>query len=172
MNDAGRINKKRILRDVGIILNTNENWYCADLVNEDMTKIEAYIDAPEDSVYKYTFIKVLVCILPNYPFEPPYVTLTHYNQAGVRIHPNLYDNGKICLSILGTWVGEKWTAAMDIEYIFRIIQSLLDNSPYQHEPHQKDNKEFNDFVSYYSLTYLLIDYLTNQEIVMNLVAAN
>ncbi len=30
----------------------------------------------------------------------------------VRFNPNLYDDGKVCLSLLGTWHGPSWDPAM------------------------------------------------------------
>lgn len=43
--------------------------------------------------------------LPNiYPAVPP---LFHYlSQCSGRLNPNLYDNGKVCVSLLGTWIGK------------------------------------------------------------------
>ena len=31
----------------------------------------------------------------------------HYISHGERINPNLYENGKVCLSLLGTWTGRR-----------------------------------------------------------------
>ncbi|KAF2605827.1 hypothetical protein F2Q68_00043670, partial [Brassica cretica] len=36
----------------------------------------------------------------SYPSAPPKV---HYHSGGLRINPNLYNCGKVCLSLLGTW---------------------------------------------------------------------
>jgi len=88
--------------------------------------------------------------------------LEHYNQSGVRMHPNMYNCGKICLSILGTWTGDKWTPLMSVEYLLRTVQSLLDDDPMKHEPGRTGDKEYNKFIRYYSLQYLLIDYLENE----------
>ena len=40
--------------------------------------------------------------------------------------------GKVCLSILGTWAGPKWTSIMDITTVLLTIQSLLDKNPLHH----------------------------------------
>ena len=41
----------------------------------------------------------------------------HYISHGERINPNLYENGKVCLSLLGTWTGrqscELWNPEAD-----------------------------------------------------------
>ncbi|KAG8067553.1 hypothetical protein GUJ93_ZPchr0005g14328 [Zizania palustris] len=46
----------------------------------------------------------------TYPATPPVV---HYHSGGLRLNPNLYQCGKVCLSLLGTWAGsgcEKWNS--------------------------------------------------------------
>eukprot|EP00964_Phaeocystis_antarctica_P054463 scaffold32022_cov62-Phaeocystis_antarctica.AAC.1 len=49
---------------------------------------------------------------PDFPQQPPAV---HYISHAERINPNLYENGKVCLSLLGTWTGrescELWNPA-------------------------------------------------------------
>ena len=50
--------------------------------------------------------------LPNiYPAVPPH--FCYLSQCSGRLNPNLYDNGKVCVSLLGTWigkVGQRWLA--------------------------------------------------------------
>ena len=70
-------------------------------------------------------------------FPPP--ILTYKSQNKVRIHPNIYVNGKVCLSILGTWSGPSWTHTMDITTVLLTIQSLLDNNPLANEPGYEKN---------------------------------
>lgn len=47
---------------------------------------------------------------PTYPGVPPQV---RYCSVTPRLHPNLYENGTVCLSLLGTWEGtdeaEQWS---------------------------------------------------------------
>ena len=56
----------------------------------------------------------------------------------VRFNPNLYAQGKVCLSILGTWraehPGEQWSAVQSVQSILLSIQSLLHDAPYHNEP--------------------------------------
>lgn len=43
--------------------------------------------------------------LPNiYPAVPP--LFRYLSQCSERLNPNLYDNGKVCVSLLGTWIGK------------------------------------------------------------------
>ncbi|KAE8577004.1 hypothetical protein XENTR_v10004397 [Xenopus tropicalis] len=43
--------------------------------------------------------------LPNiYPAVPP--LFRYLSQCSGKLNPNLYDNGKVCVSLLGTWIGK------------------------------------------------------------------
>jgi len=52
------------------------------------------------------------------------------------MHPNLYaiPNGKVCLSILGTWGTMEWSPLLTLEKILMTIQGLMDDNPLAHEP--------------------------------------
>jgi hypothetical protein len=46
----------------------------------------------------------LICYLDDYPKSPP---IFHYiSFCTDRLNPNLYDDGKVCVSLLGTWEGK------------------------------------------------------------------
>jgi len=83
----------------------------------------------EDGMYFYKFV-----FPPSYPFEPPTGTFLNWQNSHVRIHPNMYVNGKLCLSILGTWSGPSWTSAMTLTTIIITIQSIMTDNPLVNEP--------------------------------------
>ena len=60
---------------------------------------------------------------PNgYPKSPPKVKFRTTGAGSVRFNPNLYNEGKVCLSLLGTWggaKGEEWNA--DNSTIIQVI---------------------------------------------------
>ena len=64
----------------------------------------------------------------DYPHTPP--TVTYYTNDGyTRFNPNLYKNGKVCISILNTWKGEQWTGCQTIRTILLSLCTLLNNNP-------------------------------------------
>ncbi|CAM6065618.1 unnamed protein product [Sphagnum tenellum] len=72
---------------------------------------------------------------PGYPHTPP---LAHYHSGGLRLNPNLYENGKVCLSLLNTWTGqgtEVWNpSTSSILQVLVSIQGLVLNAkPYFNE---------------------------------------
>ena len=128
--------------------------------DDNLTSFDAYIVGPEDSLYKHKFIKLKFDVPSNYPLIPPKVKFIQH--SGDRIHPNLYIDGKVCLSILGTWPGDPWSYSMTIEGVLITIRSLLDNNPYLHEPKQSDNPAFNRYVRYNTWRWLLLEYLDHE----------
>ncbi|XP_041433344.1 (E3-independent) E2 ubiquitin-conjugating enzyme UBE2O isoform X2 [Xenopus laevis] len=74
--------------------------------------------------------------LPNiYPTVPP--LFRYLSQCSGKLNPNLYDNGKVCVSLLGTWIGkgtERWTSKSSLLQVLISIQGLiLVNEPYYNE---------------------------------------
>ncbi|KAJ7981739.1 Ubiquitin-conjugating enzyme like [Quillaja saponaria] len=72
----------------------------------------------------------------GYPNAPPQV---YYHSGGLRLNPNLYHCGKVCLSLLNTWSGgknEKWIPGVStILQVLVSIQGLILNAkPYFNEP--------------------------------------
>ncbi|XP_002519066.3 probable ubiquitin-conjugating enzyme E2 24 isoform X1 [Ricinus communis] len=71
---------------------------------------------------------------PEYPHEPP---LVHYRSGGLRVNPNLYESGKVCLSLLNTWTGtgtEVWSPESNILQVLLSLQALvLNEKPYFNE---------------------------------------
>ncbi|KAG7657317.1 Ubiquitin-conjugating enzyme E2 [Arabidopsis suecica] len=72
----------------------------------------------------------------TYPSVPPNV---HYHSGGLRINPNLYNCGKVCLSLLGTWAGsarEKWlpNESTMLQLLVSIQALILNEKPYFNEP--------------------------------------
>ncbi|XP_019090896.1 PREDICTED: putative ubiquitin-conjugating enzyme E2 38 isoform X2 [Camelina sativa] len=72
----------------------------------------------------------------TYPSVPPKV---YYHSGGLRINPNLYNCGKVCLSLLGTWSGstrEKWLPKEStmLQLLVSIQALILNQKPYFNEP--------------------------------------
>ncbi len=84
----------------------------------------------------------------EYPFVPPKVTYLT-NDGTTRFNPNLYRNGKVCISLLNTWKGEQWTSCQTIKSILLSLVSLLHNEPLLNEPGIK--KTHRDFDQYNSI---------------------
>ena len=74
---------------------------------------------------------------PDYPSVPPQFTLLTTGGGSVRFGPNLYADGKVCLSLLGTWPGPKWNPKLsNLLQVLISIQGLIlgVEHPYYLEP--------------------------------------
>lgn len=114
---------------------TNINNIYISSYEEDINKFMAIILGPKDTLYEGGIFLFDINLPNDYPFQPPKFTFISPNFSKIgRIHPNLYENGKVCLSILNTWGNEEWSSSLNIISICETIQSLLDNDPILHEP--------------------------------------
>lgn len=64
-------------------------------------QIHALITGPFDTPYEGGFFYFVIRCPPDYPIRAPRVKLMTTGDNQVRFNPNLYKNGKVCLSILG-----------------------------------------------------------------------
>ncbi|XP_010675573.2 probable ubiquitin-conjugating enzyme E2 25 [Beta vulgaris subsp. vulgaris] len=78
----------------------------------------------------------------SYPTNPP---LVNYHAHGLRINPNLYNCGKVCLSLLGTWSGtgvEQWRPCKSnmLQVLVSIQGLILNAEPFYNEPAYETTK--------------------------------
>ena len=93
----------------------------------------AMIEGPADTPYSGGFFLFSIKYPANYPSTPP--RLTFLTGDGVtRLHPNMYTKGKVCLSMLNTWTGDKWTPCMRILNVLLVLRSRFSDAPLLHEP--------------------------------------
>ncbi|OQV18744.1 Ubiquitin-conjugating enzyme E2 Z [Hypsibius exemplaris] len=109
----------------GIMVHANEN---------DVTRMQCLIKGPADTPYEGGFFQFYLRCPPDYPISNPRVKLLTTGGGTVRFNPNLYANGKVCLSLLGTWSGPQWSPALNISSLLLSIQSLMCDFPYKNEP--------------------------------------
>ncbi|KAK1686623.1 hypothetical protein QYE76_047471 [Lolium multiflorum] len=71
----------------------------------------------------------------SYPAEPPQV---YYHSYGLRLNPNLYESGTVCLSLLNTFDGEGtelWSSVTSslLQVVVSIQGLVLNDQPYYNE---------------------------------------
>lgn len=104
-------------------------WY--DQTN--ITKGKALILGSPETPYEASFFVYEFEFSNDYPFNPPKVKLLT-SDGKTRFHPNLYVDGKVCLSILGTYSGPSWQSTMSLSMVLISLKALLDANPLAHEP--------------------------------------
>lgn len=101
--------------------------------DSNITKGKAMIRGPSGTPYEGCLLVFSVQFPNDYPFSPPKV-LFLTSDGKTRFHPNLYVEGKVCLSILGTYSGPSWSGTQSLSSVLMSILALLDNNPLAHEP--------------------------------------
>ena len=154
---------KRIAKDVkyiianGASLSSENIYYKHD--EENIMKGYALIVGQGDTPYGYGYYFFEFIFPSNFPFSPPEV---HYltNDGSMRFNPNLYTNGKVCLSILNTWAGESWTACQTIYSLLLTLSSILCPNPLLNEPGIKEDHndvhKYNFLVTYKNIEFAII----------------
>jgi ubiquitin-protein ligase len=167
MNKNIEINIKRIISDIldlnkdpitNIYIHTNE---------ENINEIYAMIVGEKDTPYYGGYYIIKLTFTKKYPFTPPKGTFCTTN-GNIRFNPNLYENGYICLSILGTWQGPGWSSIMTTKSILLSIQSLLNNNPITNEPGYNNIKltdqksiNYNSCLEYHNFKFAILEMLIN-----------
>ncbi len=118
-----------------LIENPSENFKIS--VNEnDMTEWDVILRGPPDTLYEGGLFKAKVAFPPEYPYAPPRLTFT-----SEMWHPNIYPDGKLCISILhgdnAEEQGMTWSPAQKIDTILLSVISLL-NEPNPDSPANVD----------------------------------
>ena len=156
---------KRLLKELrSLILEQNkkpllENNYLISYDEANVNRVYTIIKCPYDSVYRHKFVRLDFGIPEDYPHSPPKVTFVNYDS--VRIHPNMYEDGKCCSTILNTWPSdnEKWTSSMRIETVLLTFHSFFDNNPYTYEPGGRDDSSYTEYVLFQSWKTCLLRYI-------------
>lgn len=100
--------------------------------------MKALITGPQGTPYESGCFEFDMYFPHAFPAVPPLVSIMTTGGGSVRFNPNLYANGMVCLSILGTWPGrpeEQWGPHCTVLQVLTSIQSLvLVEEPYFNEP--------------------------------------
>ncbi len=93
----------------------------------------ACIFGPPDTPYEDCPMVYSFHMSSTFPFDSPVVQFKT-SDGHTRFHPNMYVEGKVCLSILGTWAGPSWSSIMRISTVLVTLQSIMTANPITHEP--------------------------------------
>ncbi|KAJ7968561.1 Ubiquitin-conjugating enzyme [Quillaja saponaria] len=126
---------KKVQQEWSILENNLPETIYVRVFEERMDLLQAAIVGAPGTPYHDGLFFFDIFFPPQYPYEPPMV---HYHSNGLRINPNLYESGKVCLSLLNTWTGtgtEVWNpGSSTILQVLLSLQALvLNEKPYFNE---------------------------------------
>ncbi|KAL4069739.1 hypothetical protein V8B97DRAFT_2008249 [Scleroderma yunnanense] len=135
---------------------------------EDRTDLlRSLIIGPENTPYEDAPFIIDWMLDSNFPQSPPVAHFHSWTNGNGRVNPNLYEEGKVCLSILGTWSGDRtetWSAARSsLLQAFVSIQGLvLVKEPWFCEPaYEKLRGTEEGIVNRYALPSSLMEHFTS-----------
>jgi ubiquitin-conjugating enzyme E2 Z len=130
---AQRIIRKDITSVDNDDMKSNGIYYFADHSN--VMKGLGLVIGPPQTPYEGGFWFFSVKFHDQHPFEPPEV-LSLTQDGRTRFNPNMYREGKVCLSLLGTWhQGDKWSSVQTLgSVLLSILGMVLTEEPLRNEP--------------------------------------
>jgi baculoviral IAP repeat-containing protein 6 len=126
---------------------------------------------PTNTPYENGCFEFDIYLPAEYPQSPPLVHFKTTGDGAVRFNPNLYNCGKVCLSLLGTWSGPSWDPkSSTILQVLVSLQALIFVSdPYFNEPGYEssintsrgnaESKKYNDSIKSHTLNYAILSQL-------------
>jgi ubiquitin-protein ligase len=141
-----KLNQKGIMRILSEISSFKKdlplNWESSIWTRVSKNNLNLFsfvISGPKDTPYENGLFEFHAFFPTDYPNTVPQVLLHTTGNGRVRFNPNLYDSGKVCLSILGTWggqEGESWNPKTStfLQVIVSIQSLILVEQPYFNEP--------------------------------------
>ncbi|KAL0481000.1 ubiquitin conjugating enzyme E2 RAD6A [Acrasis kona] len=108
--------KRRLLRDFKKMKTDPPQGISASPLNDNIMQWNAVIFGPDETPWEGGTFKLTITFTEEYPNKPPKVV---FNTK--MFHPNIYNDGGICLDILQN----QWSPIYDVSAILASIQSLL-----------------------------------------------
>ncbi|KAL4585610.1 hypothetical protein LXL04_010233 [Taraxacum kok-saghyz] len=161
---------KKVRQEWNILGNDLPETIYVRVFEERMDLIKAAIVGAPGTPYEDGLFFFDIFLPPEYPNEPPMV---HYKSGGLRVNPNLYESGRVCLSLLNTWTGsgsETWNpnGSTILQVLLSLQALVLNNKPYFNEAGydqqvgsaegEKNSCSYNEnaiLMSYKSMLYVL-----------------
>ncbi|KAK8564355.1 hypothetical protein V6N12_036481 [Hibiscus sabdariffa] len=134
-NNNGRKWLKKVQQDWNILQNNLPDGIYVRVYEDRMDLLRAVIVGAYGTPYQDGLFFFDFHLPPEYPDVPP---SAYYHSGGWRLNPNLYEEGKVCLSLLNTWTGrgnEVWDpSSSSILQVLVSLQGLVLNArPYFNE---------------------------------------
>lgn len=159
---------KRIIIDIKNIMKDPIEGIYYNPDEDDISKGYAMIMGPKDTPYQYGYYFFEFKFYENYPYQPPHV-IYRTNDGIIRYNPNFYKAGKVCLSILNTWPGERWSSCQTLRSILITLQMTMNDEPLKNEPGVNDDKHkeaikiYNEIIYYKNIDFVILEYLKHPE---------
>lgn len=142
-NCIGSDVSKKIMREWKILERNLPESIFVRAYEERIDLLRAVIVGPAGTPYHDGLFFFDLAFTSDYPISPP---LVYYHSYGLRLNPNLYEDGYVCLSLINTWDGkeeERWNPAIStvLQILISIQALVLNEKPYFNEPELEEEAE-------------------------------
>jgi ubiquitin-protein ligase len=98
--------------------------------------LKCIIIGPVGTPYENGIFEFDIFCGKTFPITPPIVNFKGTGGGRISINPNLYADGMVCLSLLGTWAGESWNPREStlLQVLISIQAMILCEEPWYNEP--------------------------------------
>ncbi|KAK4118741.1 hypothetical protein N657DRAFT_326782 [Parathielavia appendiculata] len=135
--------------------------------------LKVLIVGPVDTPYEHGLFEFDMFCPSEFPQSSPRMFFRTTGGGTVTFNPNLYSNGRVCLSLLGTWGGQSWEPdRSSILQILVSIQAMIFNDkPYHNEPgyeyhepeqYKKQIEQYNRQVEQKTVDHAILGWLTER----------
>jgi ubiquitin-protein ligase len=137
------ISTRRLIRDIAILdKNKAELQSRGIYIHVDEANIHniRVLIVPKDkrdgdliSPYTAGFFMFHFTFTIDYPMSPPDIVF-YPQQKYCRLHPNYYQTGKVCLSVINTWGANDWSPATSVLNLVNILEARFTERSLCFEP--------------------------------------
>ncbi|CAI9087446.1 OLC1v1021516C1 [Oldenlandia corymbosa var. corymbosa] len=134
-SQSNRVWLRKVQREWSILEKDLPETIFVRIYEENMNLLRAAIIGAPGTPYHDGLFFFDIFLPSEYPYQPPVV---YYNSGGLRVNPNLYESGKVCLSLLNTWTGsgsEVWNPEKStvLQVLLSLQALVLNEKPYFNE---------------------------------------
>lgn len=151
---------KRLQAEFKQIINEPNTFYSIDIDENNFLVWNVMLFGPVDSIFEGGIFKCKFQFPINYPNSPP-----SFHFITPLFHPNIYQDGKVCISILHEGadeygyehISERWNPSHSVNSVLMSVLTLL-NSPNFESPANVDASVMwqKDFQQYKKIIYKIV----------------
>ncbi|KAK4244547.1 hypothetical protein C7999DRAFT_43818 [Corynascus novoguineensis] len=132
--------------------------------------LKILIIGPADTPYEHGLFEFDMFCGSDFPERPPKMFFRTTGGGSVRFNPNLYHDGKVCFSLLGTWEGQPWDpdGSSILQLLVSIQAMIFNDQPYYNEPGYEYRRNFaraqayNRNIEHLTVRYALVSWLAER----------
>jgi len=162
---------QRLKKEISILSNSLPDGIFVKVDEDRFDVMQVMIIGPEGTPYENGCFLFDLYLPPNFPQECPKMKFLTTGGGQFYFNPNLYSEGKVCLSLLGTWEGPGWNAETStlLQLLVSLQGMVLVDYPLENEPghegmsQEADSLAYNKGIRHATLLYAMNWAFSNSE---------